>query len=76
MSLLKGSLASDIYNTLTNNDLLHITKSAYSQGRYKIKSSLPDTEIKKGTKVKVRMVKVALPTGEIEVLATHLMVLQ
>ena len=39
ISLLKNSLASEVYNILTFNDLVPITKSAYSQGRYKIKNS-------------------------------------
>jgi hypothetical protein len=38
-----------------------------------VSMGVPDTQIKKGTKVKLRMVKVVLPTGEIEVLATNLM---
>jgi Transposase DDE domain len=39
ISLLKSSLACEVYNILTINDLAPITKSAYSQGRYKIKNS-------------------------------------
>ncbi|MCU0447063.1 MAG: IS4 family transposase [Microscillaceae bacterium] len=36
ISLLKNSLASELYNLLTNNALEVVTKSAYSQARYKI----------------------------------------
>jgi hypothetical protein len=35
--------------------------------------TVPDTEIKKGTRVSLRLVKIILPTGEIGVLATNLM---
>jgi hypothetical protein len=35
--------------------------------------TIPDTEIKKGTKMSLRLAKILLPTGEIEVLATNLM---
>ena len=38
ISLLKNSLASEVYNILTFNDLVPITKSPYSQSRYKIKN--------------------------------------
>ncbi len=38
ISLLKNSLSIELYNLLTNNKLACITKSAYSQGRYKIQS--------------------------------------
>lgn len=38
ISLLKNSLSIELYNLLTNNKLTCITKSAYSQGRYKIQS--------------------------------------
>ena len=37
VSLLKNSLACELYNLLTSNELAPISKSAYSQGRYKIK---------------------------------------
>lgn len=39
VSLLKNSLASEVFNILTTNDLAYISKSASSQGRYKISSS-------------------------------------
>lgn len=38
ISLLKNSLAIELYNLLTINDLSPISKSAYSQGRYKIQA--------------------------------------
>jgi hypothetical protein len=40
ISLLKNSLAIELYNVLSVNDLNSITKSAYSQARYKIVPSL------------------------------------
>lgn len=40
IQLMKGSLSSDIYNVLTYNDLSDVTKSAYSQSRYKISNKI------------------------------------
>ena len=39
ISLLKNSLAIELYNSLTINKLNSISKAAYSQGRYKIKAA-------------------------------------
>lgn len=39
ISLLKNSLASELYNLLSTNDLAVVSKSAYSQARYKIAAS-------------------------------------
>jgi hypothetical protein len=38
ISLLKNSTASEVFNTLTSNDLPYVSKSAYTQGRYKIEA--------------------------------------
>ena len=40
ISVIKNSLAVEVYNLLTMNNLTSISKSAYSQSRYKIQSKL------------------------------------
>lgn len=40
ISVIKNSLAIEVHNLLTTNKLNSISKSAYSQGRYKIQSKL------------------------------------
>lgn len=39
ISLLKNSTSSEIFNVLTDNDLPYVSKSAYTQGRYKIEAN-------------------------------------
>jgi hypothetical protein len=63
----------EVYFTIGKSEtFVNQALSTEKDGDLAIKD-IPDTLIKKGTTVLVRLVKVVLPSGEIEVLATNLM---
>jgi hypothetical protein len=76
--VVKGFVASnltdaEVYFTIGKSEtFVNQALSTEKDGDLAIKD-IPDTLIKKGTTVLVRLVKVVLPSGEIEVLATNLM---